>query len=95
MLSAKDAEEVLEQAEVPCARLYDIADCATDPHFLARKAILPVNDPLIGPTLHPGPVIRLDGEEPEDAVRWTGPEAGAHTDFVLHTLLGLPRGQTT
>jgi crotonobetainyl-CoA:carnitine CoA-transferase CaiB-like acyl-CoA transferase len=91
-LPAKDAEDVLERAEVPCARLYDIADCATDPHFVARKAVLPVNDPLIGPTLHPGPVIRLDGEAPEDVVRWTGPKAGAHTDFVLHTLLGLPSG---
>jgi hypothetical protein len=48
---------------------------------------------LIGPTLHPGPVIRLDGEAPDDVVRWTGPAAGAHTDFVLHTLLGLPLAQ--
>jgi formyl-CoA transferase len=93
-LPAKDAEEVLERAEVPCSRLYDIADCATDPHFLARKAVQSVDDPLIGTTLHPGPVIRMDGEEPEDVVRWTGPAAGAHTDFVLHTLLGLPREVT-
>jgi crotonobetainyl-CoA:carnitine CoA-transferase CaiB-like acyl-CoA transferase len=90
-LVAKDAEEILERAEVPCSRLYDIADCSNDPHFLARKAVLPIEDPLIGPTLHPGPVIRMDGEAPEDVVRWTGPAAGAHTDFVLHTLLGLPK----
>lgn len=90
-LSAKDAEEALERAEVPCSRLYDVADCATDPHFLARRAVQSINDPLIGPTLHPGPVIRMDGEAPEDVVRWTGPAAGAHTDFVLHSLLGLPR----
>ena len=32
----KDAEALLEAADVPCSRLYDIADCATDPHFLAR-----------------------------------------------------------
>jgi formyl-CoA transferase len=50
-----------------------------------------IADPLIGPTLHPGPTIRLDGERPEDVVRWTGPAAGADTDHVLHTLLGLPR----
>ena len=50
-----------------------------------------INDPLIGPTLHPGPVIRMDGEAPEDVVRWTGPAMGAHNDFVFHTLLGLPR----
>jgi formyl-CoA transferase len=89
--TAKDAEALLEAAEVPCSRLYDIADCAADPHFLARRSVQTVVDPLIGETLHPGPAIRLDGERPEDVVRWTGPAAGAHTDHVLHTLLGLPR----
>ena len=90
-LPAKEAEAILEAAEVPCSRLYDIADCAADPHFLARKAVQTVDDPLIGRTLHPGPVIRMDGEAPEDVVRWTGPAVGAHTDYVLHTLLGLPK----
>jgi crotonobetainyl-CoA:carnitine CoA-transferase CaiB-like acyl-CoA transferase len=90
LLSARDAEAVLEAADVPCSRLYDIADCAQDPHFLARKSVLRVDDPLIGPTLHPGPTIRLDGEAPEAVVAWPGPAVGAHTDYVLHTLLGLP-----
>ena len=88
--AARDAEAVLEAADVPCSRLYDIADCAQDPHFLARGSVLRVEDPLIGPTLHPGPPIRLDGEAPEAVVAWPGPAAGAHTDYVLHTLLGLP-----
>lgn len=90
-LPAKEAQDRLEAADVPCSRLYDIADCAADPHFLARKSVLAVNDPLIGPTLHPGPAIRLDGDAPEAVIGWTGPEAGAHTDYVLHELLGLPR----
>ena len=90
-LPAKEAETILDAAEVPCSRLFDIADCATDPHFVARKAVQTVEDPLIGPTLHPGPTIRLDGVAPEDTIRWTGPEVGAHTDYVLHTLLGLPK----
>jgi formyl-CoA transferase len=88
--AAKDAEEILDRADVPCSRLYDIADCASDPHFLARKAVQSIDDPLIGRTLHPGPAIRMDGDAPENVVRWTGPAAGAHNDFVLHTLLGLP-----
>ncbi|MFO1023689.1 MAG: CoA transferase [Acetobacteraceae bacterium] len=88
-LPAKDAEALLEAAEVPCSRLYDIADCAADPHFQARKSVQAVDDPLIGRTLHPGPAIRLDGEKPEDVVRWTGPALGAHTDYVLNTLLGM------
>ena len=90
-LPAKEAEAILEAAEVPCSRLFDVADCANDPHFLARKAVQPVEDPLIGRTLHPGPTIRLDGEKPEDIVRWTGPAVGAHNEYVLHTLLGLPK----
>jgi formyl-CoA transferase len=93
-MAAKDAEAILEAAEVPCSRLFDIADCAADPHFRSRKAVQDVQDPLIGRTLHPGPTIRLDGERPEDVVRWTGPAVGAHTDHVLHTLLGLPRNPT-
>nr|WP_294550513.1 CoA transferase [uncultured Rhodopila sp.] len=91
-LPAREAEAILEAAEVPCSRLFDIADCAADPHFRARRAVQEIDDPLIGRTLHPGPAIRLDGERPEDVVRWTGPAVGAHTDHVLHTLLGLPRG---
>ncbi len=88
---ARDAEAVLEAADVPCSRLFDIADCAQDPHFLARGSVLRVEDPLIGPTLHPGPAIRLDGEAPGAVVAWPGPAVGAHTDYVLHTLLGVPR----
>ena len=87
-LPAKEAEAVLEAAEVPCSRLFDIADCAADPHFLARRSVQRIEDPLIGPTLHPGPAIRLDGDRPEDVVAWTGPAVGAHTRYVLETLLG-------
>ena len=87
-LPAREAEAVLEGAEVPCSRLFDIADCAADPHFLARKSVQTVDDPLIGKTLHPGPAIRLDGDRPEDVVAWTGPAVGAHTLYVLDTLLG-------
>jgi crotonobetainyl-CoA:carnitine CoA-transferase CaiB-like acyl-CoA transferase len=74
---------------VPCSRLYDIADCANDPHFRARGSVLEVTDPLIGRTLHPGPAIRFDGEKPEAVVGWPGPPAGAHTEYVLTELLGM------
>jgi formyl-CoA transferase len=86
-LPAQQAEALLDAAEVPCSRLYDIADCAADPHFRARGAVREIDDPLIGPTLHPGPVIRLDGQDPADVVRWTGPAAGAHNAYVFGELL--------
>jgi formyl-CoA transferase len=86
-LPAIEAEAILEAAEVPASRLFDIADCAADPHFRARKAILPIDDPLIGATLHPGPAIRLDGDDPETVVGWPGPALGAHNAYVFDTLL--------
>ena len=73
---------------MPCSRLYDIADCAADPHFRARASVQAIDDPLIGRTLHPGPAIRLDGDAPERVVAWPGPAVGAHTEYVLNTLLG-------
>jgi crotonobetainyl-CoA:carnitine CoA-transferase CaiB-like acyl-CoA transferase len=88
---AAEAEAALDKAEVPASRLYDIADIAADPHFRARGAVLPVDDPLIGPTLHPGPAIRFDGDPPEVAIGWTGPAVGAHNEYVLRELLGKPR----
>jgi crotonobetainyl-CoA:carnitine CoA-transferase CaiB-like acyl-CoA transferase len=85
-LPAKEAEARLEAADVPCSRLYDIADCAGDPHFLARGSVQQVIDPLIGRTLHPGPAIRLDGDGPDKVVAWPGPAVGEHTDYVLNMI---------
>ena len=73
---------------MPCSRLYDIADCATDPHFLARQSVQEVMDPLIGRTLHPGPAIRFDGDPPNAVVAWPGPSVGQHTEYVLN-LIGM------
>jgi formyl-CoA transferase len=84
---AAEAEEVLEKAEVPCSRLYDMRDCAEDPHFRARDLVMEVQDPLIGKVLHPAAPFRIDGVTPKEMVRWTGPAAGEHNDYVFGTLL--------
>jgi formyl-CoA transferase len=86
-LPAAAAEALLEAADVPAARLFDIADAAADPHLRARKSVQQVDDPLIGRTLHFGPAIRLDGADPAAVVGWTGPALGAHQDYVMKTLL--------
>lgn len=84
---AAEAEAILDAAEVPCSRLYDMRDCAEDPHFQARQVVMQVEDPLIGPILHPAAPFRLDGMAPRDMVRWTGPAAGAHNEHVFNTLI--------
>jgi crotonobetainyl-CoA:carnitine CoA-transferase CaiB-like acyl-CoA transferase len=85
-LPAAEAEAVLETAEVPCSRLYDMRDCAEDPHFRARQMVMAVQDPLIGEVLHPAAPFRLDGVSPREMVRWTGPAAGAHNEQVFEML---------
>ena len=88
-LPAAAAEAVLEAAEVPCSRLYDMRDCAEDPHFRARQTVMEVADPLIGVTLlHPAAPFRFDGVTPREMVRWTAPAVGAHNNYVFGELLG-------
>ena len=86
-LPAAEAQTLLEAADIPCSRLYDIADIAADPHFRARGSVRDIDDPLVGKTLQFGPTMRFDGARPEDVVAWTGPAVGAHTDYVLSKLL--------
>ncbi len=91
-LPAAEAEAALEAVDMPCSRLYDIRDCAEDPHFRAREMVMRVEDPLLGPVLHPSAPFRLDGVGPRGMVRWTGPAAGAHNDRVFRELLGEKEG---
>ena len=86
-LPAAEAEAILEKAEVPCSRLYDMADAVADPHFQARKLVMPVQDPLIGEVLHPAAPFRFDGVAPEAMVRWAGPSIGQHNDQVFNDML--------
>ena len=87
-LPAAAAEVLLEAAEVPASKLFDIADIAADPHLRARHSVLDVADPLVGNTLHFGPAMRFDGDAPEEVVAWPGPALGEHTEYVLGSLLG-------
>jgi formyl-CoA transferase len=72
---------VLQDAEVPSSRVYDVRDIMADPHYAARGMIeqfrLPdgqdVKLPAIAPKLSATP----------GRTRWLGPKLGAHTDEVL------------
>jgi formyl-CoA transferase len=75
---------VLERAEVPSGRIYDVRDIMADPHYAARGMIeqhtLPdgqgVKLPAIVPKLSATP----------GRTRWLGPQLGQHTDEVLAEL---------
>lgn len=84
---AHDLEEVLailEQAEVPASRIYDIADIVADPHYQARGMFLErrLKD---GCRLKLPAIVPKLSETPGE-MRWIGPDLGEHTEEVLSRL---------
>jgi len=75
---------VLEKAEVPSGKIYDIADIAQDPHYAAREMIRQFRLPDGKSLRLPGIVPKLS--ETPGETKWTGPALGAHTDEVLSGL---------
>jgi formyl-CoA transferase len=75
---------VLEQAEVPSSKVYDVCDIMTDPHYAARGMIEQH-------TLADGRSVRLPSIVPKlsetpGRTRWLGPKLGEHTDEVLEAI---------
>lgn len=80
--------DLLTEADIPNAKVYDSGDIARDPQFLARNMITPVRDPNFAePVLHTGIVPRIP--EAPGRIRSTGPAIGQHTEEILRDLLGV------
>ena len=76
--------EVLDRAEVPSGKIYDIADIAADAHYRAREMIQEFELSDGKPLEVPGIVPRLSDTPGE--TRWLGPRLGEHTSEILDTL---------
>jgi formyl-CoA transferase len=76
--------DVLEKADVPSGKIYDIADIVKDAHYAAREMIRTHRLKDGTPLKLPGIVPRMSAT-PGDT-RWIGPELGAHTTEVLSAL---------
>jgi crotonobetainyl-CoA:carnitine CoA-transferase CaiB-like acyl-CoA transferase len=77
---------ILSEHDIPNSKAYTAADCAQDPQFRFRNAVLEVEDPRLGPILQAGVfphVVNSPG-----VVRWAGPDIGQHTEEVLRQLVG-------
>jgi formyl-CoA transferase len=75
---------VLEKADVPSGKIYDIADIAKDAHYAARGMIREHALPDGGSVKLPGIVPALS--ETPGETKWLGPPLGAHTREVLSAL---------
>ena len=85
--SARDLEEVLavlDAAEVPAGKIYDIADIVKDVHYQARGMIEQAR-------LADGRELKIPGVVPKlsatpGGTHWLGPELGQHTRPVLESI---------
>lgn len=86
-MPADELQAILEDADIPCSKVYTAADIAADEQFRARGMIRDVDDPTLGrPILHPGIVPHFP--DTPGAVRWTGVRIGAHGEELARDLLG-------
>ena len=84
--TAKEVVDKLEQAEVPCAPVYSIADIFADPHYQAREMVATVDDPVLGEINMPGVVPKMSLTP--GRIAWSAPPMGAHNEEVYCGLLG-------
>ncbi len=81
-MTALEADERLEEADIPSTLIYSAAEVAADPQFRQRGMVREVADPAFGrPVLQAGVVPHLTDDP--GAIRWPGPAIGAHTAEVL------------
>jgi crotonobetainyl-CoA:carnitine CoA-transferase CaiB-like acyl-CoA transferase len=80
-----ELEQMLLRAEVPCSRIYTIADIYRDPHFAARGMLQQVPHPVLGHTTQAGVMPRLSATP--GRIRHTGPEAGADSLAIRAELM--------
>jgi formyl-CoA transferase len=67
--------------------VHTLEEALSDPHFIARDAIVRVADPKFGELAMQNVVPKLSATP--GSIRWTGPELGQHNDEVYGDLLGL------
>ena len=84
---AEEVAEVLQAAGVSAMPVQSPDDHRADPHLAARRAIVTVEHPEIGPERHVANPLRMT----RTAVRHAGaaPLLGEHTEEVLRDLLGI------
>lgn len=92
-LKSDELLSLMEDHAVPAGRIYRAPEMLQDPHFDARESIVRLPHPDFGdfPLQNVAPKLTTT----PGAVRWLGPELGAHNDEVLRGLLGLDEDTIT
>lgn len=88
------ALEILSEAGVPAAPVFDAKSLAEDEHYIARDMIQPLevvvdDEPEL--VRFPGIVPKIASHDGK--IRWAGPDLGADTDQVLRDVAGYTQAQ--
>lgn len=83
-LSLDEVLSILTEARIPAGKIYNAADIAQDPHYLAREMLLDSHLPDGTPVTLPGIVPKL-GTTPGQVTR-PAPTLGQHTADILGEL---------
>lgn len=79
-----EMEALFADTEIPVSAVIDIVKSLEDPHLVARKMVIEVNDPVIGPLKLVGNPMKLSENEPILDV--PSPTLGEHTSEILLSL---------
>jgi crotonobetainyl-CoA:carnitine CoA-transferase CaiB-like acyl-CoA transferase len=91
--TAEEVEQACLAAGVPVAPVYSAADILDDPHMRARRDVVVVDDPVVGPTRQQGPYPRLSGAAPPPPRG--APLLGQHNTEIWCGLVGLTDDELT
>ncbi len=86
-----EIEQLLDAANVPASRIFDMRDIFDDPHYAARDMIVTAQDAQLGPVAMANVVPRLSGNP--GGVRWAGRDTGADTRSVLAAALDMDEAE--
>jgi len=87
----KTLERLLDAADVPASRIFDVEDIFADAHYRAREMIAMPVDPALGPVAMANVVPRLS--RTPGRICWTGHEIGQDTVEILQAQLGFDRAE--
>lgn len=85
--TADEAVAIFVAAQAAAAPIYDVSEVMADPHFQARKVVVPVPDQDLGTIRMQAPAPRLS--ETPGRIDFTGPHLGQHNAEVFAEMLGL------
>jgi len=86
-LTAAEVEARCIAHDVPVGTAYSAADIAADGHMAARRDLVTVDDPVVGPVRQQAPFPRYVGEPPSTPAG--APTLGQHNDDIWCGLVGL------